>query len=334
MELSSYLSSLARQLHLGSAQEEREILQELEGHLEDKVCDLEALGVDHGTALDRAMEDLGSPKAVASQMYQVHSPAVWKDVLLATVPHFLLAALFALHLWSEFFLVALLVIAVSLVTWRNWRKGNPSKWSYSWLGYTLAAPALSWLLALMALSYGGWTLVTTGDLPFSTALFLLLIGFVPFSMWIVASVVYRVVRQDWLLASFTSLPFPFLTSWVLFLNWQGGLWGTHTERMQESDTARALIFLALAITTAVFLKIGPRLLKIGLLALATAILIGISAASLPVDFGFLAFLLIIIASVVFLLSPAMLESQIYHRDCHRESQRARLDHDAGASSRP
>jgi hypothetical protein len=317
LEFSSYLSTLARQLHLGSSQEEREIMQELEGHLEDKVSELEASGVDHQTALYRAVREMGNPGAVAKKMYEVHSPAVWKDILLATVPHFLLAALFALHLWSQFFLVALLAIAISLVTWRNWRRGNPSKWSYSWLGYTLAAPALSWLLALITLGYGGWTLVTTGDLPFSTVLFFLLIGYVPFSMWIVASVIYRVVRRDWLLASLSSLPFPFLTSWVLFLNWQGGLWGTHTERMQETDTARALIFLALAITTAVFLKIGPRMVKIGLLALSTAILIAITAASLPVDFGFLAFLLMIISSVVFLLSPAMLESQIYHRQSQR-----------------
>jgi small-conductance mechanosensitive channel len=254
--------------------------------------------------------------------------------LLATVPHFLLAALFALHLWSEFFLVALLVIAISLVTWRNWRKGNPSKWSYSWLGYTLAAPALSWLLALIALGYGGWTLVTTGELPFSAALFLLLVGYVPFSMWMVASVVYRVVRRDWLLASLTSLPFPFLTSWVLFLNWQGGLWGTHPERVEDSDTARALIFLALAVTTAVFLKIGPRLLKIGLLALTTAILVAISAAALPVNLSLLAILLIIIASVTFLLSPAMLESQIHHRYSHRPPLDHTIDHDVGASSHP
>jgi hypothetical protein len=59
------------------------------------------------------------------------------------------------------------------------------------------------------------------------------------------------------------------------------------------------------------------MVKIGLLALSTAILIAITAASLPVDFGFLAFLLMIISSVVFLLSPAMLESQIYHRQSQR-----------------
>ena len=225
------------------------------------------------------------------------------------MPHFLVAALFALHLWSHYFLVALLIIGISLVTWKNWRAGNPSKWSYSWLGYTLAAPAISWLLALITLAYGCWTLLTTGRLPFNIVLFFLLIGYIPFSMWVVFSVVSKVLRRDWLLVSLTALPFPFLTSWVLFLNWQGGLWTNHGERMQDSDTARALIFLALAVTTAVFLKIGPRAVRIGLLTLTTVILVAITAASLPVNLGMIAILLMIVASVAFLLSPAMIDSQ-------------------------
>jgi hypothetical protein len=246
-------------------------------------------------------------------MYAVHSTGVWRDVILAVVPHFLLAALFALHLWSQYFLVALLLLGIAFVTWRNWRAGRPSKWSYTWMGYTLAAPALSWLLSLITLAYGAWTLLTTGRLPFNTVLFLLLIGYVPFSMWIVFNVVSKIARRDWLLVSLTALPFPFLTSWVLFLNWQGGLWADHAERMQQSDTARAFIFLALAVTTAVFLKVGPRLLRIGLLGLATLILVIVTAVSLPVDLGFLAVLMMIVASLAFLLSPVALESQLAQR---------------------
>ena len=312
-EFTDYLHSVTRQLRLEPG-EERETTLELGAHLEDKAAELEAQGMDRETALYLAIKEIGDPRTVARGMYAVHSRGVWRDVLLATLPHFLLASLFALHLWRHYFLVALVLIVISLVTWKNWRAGNPSKWSYSWLGYTLAAPTLSWLLALITLGYGGWTLLTTGELPFNGILFVLLIGYVPFSMWILASVITKVVRRDWLLASLTALPFPFLTSWVLFLNWQGGLWTEHGERMRESDSDRAFIFLALAVTTAVFLRVGPRLLRIGLLTLTTAILVVISAASLPVSFGFLAVLLMILASVVFLLSPAVLESKFHHRD--------------------
>ncbi len=316
LDPASYLHSLAQKLHLQPS-EEREILLELEGHLEDKAAELESQGMDRESALQLAVHEMGDPAPVASGMYKVHSPVVWRDVALATVPHFLLAALFALHLWSHYFLVTLLVIGMALVTWRNWRAGNPSNWSYTWMGYSLAAPILSWLLSLITLGYGGWTLVTTGGLPFNVVLFFLLIGYVPFSMWIVFRVVRKVVRRDWLLASLTALPFPFLTSWVLFLNWQGGLWSDSAERMQSSDTSRAFIFLALAVTTAAFLKVGPRLLRIALLTGTTAILVVVTATSLPVSLNVVAIMLMIVASLVFLLSPAVLDSQLNHRNSGR-----------------
>lgn len=308
-----YLNSLARRLHL-DPNREREILEELQGHIEDKAAEMEAAGLDRETALARAVEEMGAPRTVASRMYAVHSTGVWRDVLLAVVPHFLLAALFALHLWSHYFLVSVLLVCIAFVTWRNWRAGRPSQWSYTWMGYTLAAPAISWLLSLLTLGYGAWTLVTTGELPFNMVLFFLLVGYVPFSMWIVFNVVSKIARRDWLLVSLTALPFPFLTSWVLFLNWSGGLWSDHAERMQQSDTARACIFLALAVTTAVFLKVGPRMLRIGLLAVITSILIVITALSLPVDLGFVAVGLMILASVAFLLSPAVLEAKVGKRN--------------------
>ena len=308
-EATNYLHALARRLHLDPAEKD-EIIQELEAHLEDKAAELETQGIDHDAAVSRAVQEMGAPNVVARGMYEVHSPGVWRDVILATIPHFLLASLFALHLWSHYFLVSLLLIAIAFVTWRNWRAGSPSKWSYSWMGYSLAAPALSWLLSLVTIGYGAWTMLTTGQLPFNVVLFFLLIGYVPFSMWIMANVIFKMVKRDWLLASLTALPFPFLTSWILFLNWQGGLWSEHAERMQDSDTARAFIFVAMAVTTAVFLKVGPRLLRIGLLTVSTSILVIITAASLPVSLGALAVILMIVASLAFLLSPAMLESKM------------------------
>ena len=317
LEVKYYLYALARRLHLDPAKKD-EIIRELEAHLEDKTAELESQGVDHDAAMTRAVQEMGAPNAVAQGMYEVHSPGMWRDVLLATIPHFLLASLFALHLWNHYFLVSLLLIAIVFVTWRNWRAGNPSKWSYSWMGYSLAAPALSWLLSLITLGYGAWTLITTGQLPFNVVFFVLLIGYIPFSMWIMANVIFKMVKRDWLLASLTALPFPFLTSWVLFLNWQGGLWSEHAERMQDSDTARAMIFLAMAVTTAVFLKVGPRLLRIGLLTVSTSILVIITAASLPVSLNALAVVLMIVASLAFLLSPAMLESKMERRRLEAE----------------
>jgi len=48
--------------------------------------------------------------------------------------------------------------------------------------------------------------------------------------------------------------------------------------------------------------------------------VAISAASLPISLNVLAVLLMIVASVVFLLSPAMLESQLSHRQGYLRAQ--------------
>ena len=307
-ELRPYLYTLTRQLKLDPRQEQ-EILLELQGHLEDRVNDLQAEGLSREEAITRAVEYMGRPEQVARGMYQVHSRGSWRDTLLATLPHLLLAALFALHLWTKFLLLIIVLVAVTLVVIASWRRGKP-KWSYSWLGYSIAAPALSWLLATMALVYSAWKFLTTGDLPFYLPMYILIVAYIPFSLWIMANVMLPVVRRDWLMASLAALPFPFLTTWILFLNWQGGIWADDKTKVHETDGDRALVFLALALTTAVFLKVGHRLVQIGMLTASTAFLVAFTVVAIPISFGLLAAILIIFASMAFLLSPAVLVSKL------------------------
>ena len=311
-ELHSYFHALTRKLKL-DPNTSREIVLELQGHLEEKIQELEEEGLTHDEALSRAMRDLGQPDLIARGMYSVHSKGSWRDILLATLPHFLLASLFALHIWTRYLLVFVLLIGVSFVTFMAWKSGKP-KWTYTWLGYSMAAPALSWLMALIALGYGAWKYFTTGSLPFSFPLYLLIIAYIPFSLWIMGRVVLRIVRQDWLLASLTALPFPFLTSWMLFLNWHGGLWAVNTSEFRETDAGMALVFLALAVTTGVFLKVGHRFLKIGLLTTSTTVLVMFTIAAIPMSLSLLSMILITLASVAFLLSPAILQSRLDRRE--------------------
>jgi len=307
-ELQSYLHTLIRKLRL-DPNTNREIILELQGHLEERIQELEKEGFTYGEALSQAVRDLGHPDLIAQGMYSVHSRGSWLDILLATLPHLLLASLFALHLWTRYFLVGVLLIAVTFVTLRGWKAGRP-KWTYTWLGYSMAAPALSWMMALVALGYGAWEYLNTGALPFSLPIYMLIIAYIPFSLWIMSNVVVKVVRQDWLLASLTALPFPFLTSWILFPNWQSGFWATDTAQVRATDTDRALVFLALAVTTGVFLKVGHRLLKIGLLTVSTAVLVAFTVVAFPLGFSLLSMILITLASVAFLLSPAILQSRL------------------------
>lgn len=307
-QIQAYLHTLARKLKLDPLAA-KEVLRELQGHLEEKAKELEGSGLPQKEACRRAVDELGRADGIAQGMYSVHSRGTWRDVLLATLPHLLLAVLFALHLWTRYLLVAVLLVAVTCIAFKAWRSGRP-RWSYSWLGYSLAAPAISWFMALVALGYAGWSFVTTGTIPFGIPLLILIAVYIPFSLWITANVAFRVVRQDWLLASLTALPVPFLTSWVLFLNWEGGLWAASSARVQETDGSRALVFLALAFITATFLKTGHRLVQIGLLTVTTAFLVAYTVFNIPVTFSAVAVIFITIASVAFLLSPAVLESRL------------------------
>ena len=311
-DLQTYLQSLTSKLKLDPGKN-REILLELQGHLEEKIQELEEEGLTHSEALARALREMGHPDAIARGMYSVHSKGSWKDILLAALPHLILASLFALHLWTRYLLVAVLLIAITLVTLRGWKTGRP-KWTYTWLGYSMAAPALSWLMALTALGYGAWRYVTTGDLPMSLPIYMLILAYIPFSLWIMASVITKVIRQDWLLASLTALPFPFLTSWMLFLNWQGGLWGGDPARLQETDGGRTLVFLALAVTTGVFLKVGHRLVKIGLLTIASILMMAFTLAAIPLSFGLLSLMLIALATMAFLFGPALVRRRLDRRE--------------------
>ena len=312
VDLQNYLRAVTRKLRLGP-RKNWEIALELQGHLEERVRDLEEEGLTHKEALSQAVRDLGGPDAIARDMYSVHSRANWRDILLAALPHLLLASLFALHLWTQYMLLAVILIGVTFVTLRGWTSGRPN-WTYTWLGYSMAAPALSWMMALGTLAYGSWQLVTTGSLPFSFPIYMLVAVYVPFSLWIMARVLVRVVRQDWLLVSLTALPFPFLTSWMLFLNWQGGLWPADSPIVRATDTERALVFLALAVTTGVFLKVGRRVVKIALLAAATVVLVVFTVVAIPFSFGLLSGILITLASVAFLFSPAILQSRLDRRE--------------------
>ena len=315
-QLQSYLHALTRKLKLDPATN-KEITLELQGHLEAKIEDLEEEGLTYDEALSQAVRELGQPDLIASGMYSVHSKGSWRDILLATLPHLLLASLFALHLWTRYVLVIVLLVGIAFVALRGWKSGRP-KWTYTWLGYSMAAPAISWLMALMALGYGSWKFVTTGTLPFSFPIYLLVIAYVPFSLWIMARVVLKVVRQDWLLASLTALPFPFLTAWILFPNWQGSLWAGNATEVRETDMDRAVVFLALAVTTGVFIKMGHRVLKIGLLTVSTTLLVLFATVAIPLSFSLLSMILITLASVAFLLSPAIIRSRLDRRDYPRQ----------------
>lgn len=308
--LQRYLNTLGVALRIDPVVRQQ-VLFELQSHLEERVKDLQAEGLSYEKAQEQAVRELGDVNKLAREMYLVHSKGSWREILIASLPHVLLAGLFAFHLWTRLTVLLFVVAGIALVSLHAWLRGKP-KWTYPWLGYSMASTLLSWVLALVAVGSGLWYYLKTGDLPFSLPIFMLMMAYIPFSLWLFGNVIFRIVKQDWLLASLTALPFPFLTSWLLFLNWREGPFSS-SQLAQASDGARALVFLALAVTTAVFFKMGHRLLQIALLSASTTLLVVFTLHALPIGVNGLAIILLAIASLAFLLSPAVLETTLFKK---------------------
>ncbi len=301
----NYWRDLLRQLHLDSSSK-TEVLKELQTHVQDKIRDLMEKGLSPEQAFRLALESLGKPRAIALKIYEIHSSSSWKDTLIGVLPHLMFSLLFAFHLWTNVTLVVLLLLGTALVSLRGWRNGRPS-WTYPWLGYSLLAPVVSWVLALAALGYGAWSLVTSGKLPYGLPIYLASLIYIPVSLWIVISILRNVIKQDWLLASLTTFPFPFLAYWLLYMNSHAALFN-HSFR--QADTSTALVFLLLAISTAIFLHVGKRLLRIALLILTTPPIVVMAWMSHQGGPGYPVIFLYSVVSVALLLAPALIEQRL------------------------
>lgn len=303
----AYLSDLAKQLFL-EPPHEREILDELRGHIEDKAAGLRVEGVSPEEADARAIYDLGASGSIASALYAVHTQTPWQQTLLAALPHLLLAFVFALGLWTAPAWIVILVVVATLASVFGWMRGRPN-WSYPWLGYCLIAPIASWGLAMSAVVYGAWSVVTKGTLPLGFPIYVACFAYIAFSMWAVVKIVSRIVRRDWLMASLAVLPFPFLAYWFLYFYNPGEIQRVGQE-VPGVDTSAAVIFLVLAAATAVFFRIGRRLFRVALLVITVPSMIVLAWLSYQGGPGYMALFAFCALSLALLLTPALLDRNI------------------------
>ena len=87
--LRSYLNALVRKSKL-DPRTERQVAQELQMHLEEKVQELVEEGLPFEEAERRAIDELGHPDTLAKDMHAVHSTGSWREIILAVLPHLLL----------------------------------------------------------------------------------------------------------------------------------------------------------------------------------------------------------------------------------------------------
>ena len=300
-----YLSDLDRRLHLERSERE-EILREFRVHVEDRAQDFVDAGYSSNDALAHAVSYLGDSHDIASELYEVQSRGSWYHTVLAVIPHLLISLMFALHLWTTPGWVVFMLVVAATISVIGWKKGRP-RWTYPWLGYCLIAPIVSWGLAVSAVGYGAWGVVTGGALPLTIPIYAASFAYFAVSLWLVIRFVSRVARPDWVMASLAILPVPFLAYWFFYFYNSEAALEPMSPLLLEVDSTVSVVFLIVAAATAVFFRIGRRLVRVALLMITAPSMTVLAWLSYQGGPDHVAVFAIAVVSLAILLIPAFFD---------------------------
>jgi hypothetical protein len=309
-EVRGYLTDIRLRLHLEPAIE-KQVIGELHSHFQEKIDELHENGLSEEEAAREAVRSFGRTKVVARMMYEAYSKGDWSEALLSAFPHLIVACLFIFHLWYHPILASSVFIMLVGVTLFGWWRGKPN-WLYSWIGYALIPLIIGGYASLTVLERTvSFFLSGSGSLP--DIWILLLVGiFFTCSIWIIIRTTIRVARRDWILASLMLTPLPVLGSWLFNIERMGGLFNGGLAAFSQWDTSMALVLFVLAVASATFIRLRKRIFKgIALLTLAL-ISTTIIGNILWDNQGFFGFLTVSVLSLLFLLSPVLLQTRLSH----------------------
>ncbi|GAH83233.1 unnamed protein product, partial [marine sediment metagenome] len=202
--ISHYLDSIRDNLRLDISSE-KEIISELETHIEDKLEELKGTGLSEEEAANTCISLLGSAKLVARQLYEAHSQGTWRQVLLASMPHLFFGLLFVLNWWQYVGWLSIVLVSVLIVAIYGWWHGKPA-WLFPWLGYSLLPVVVAGLLLLYLPK--GWS-------------WLAILLYIPLALWLIYWVTVQTIKRDWLYGSLMLLPIPIIIGWFVAVGWEG-----------------------------------------------------------------------------------------------------------------
>ena len=291
--LSYYLEIIRNNLRIAPS-DEREAINELETHIEDRLQELTEAGLSEEAAAETCLGLLGSAKLVARQLYEAHSQGTWKQALLASMPHLLFGLSFALNWWQYIGWLSVLLVLVLGTAVYGWWRGKPA-WVFPWLGYSLL-PVLIVGLLLIYLPKG-WSLLT---IPL----------YFPLALWWLYYIVSQTTRRDWLFGSLMLLPMPIIVGWFLAVAPEGRLTEYSIQRVHDFAPWIGLSFLALALTIAAFIRLRQRWLRIALLIISGLLTLTMVAYYADGRLSLTTFLGLILVMWGIFLVPPLLERRI------------------------
>jgi len=294
--LSHYLDSIRDNLRLDLSTE-REVISELETHIEDRLEELKDNGLSEEEAADTCVGLLGSAKLVARQMYEAHSQGSWRQALLASAPHLLFGLLFALNWWQGIGWLLVMLALVLAAAIYGWWHGKPT-WLFPWLGYSLL-PVVGAGLLLLYLPKG-WS-------------WLAILVYIPLALWFIFSIVVQTIKRDWLQSSLMLFPVPIIIGWFLAVGLEGKFPEFSAQRLQDLAPWIGLSFLALAASVVVFIRLRQRWLKVAILVVTGLLTLAMVAYHAEGSLNWLAFLILILVMLGLFLSPALVERKVRYR---------------------
>lgn len=305
-----YLEGIKSKLRLNSSQE-RDILRELYTHLEERIQELEEEGLSKEEATKTAIQSFGSDEAVARQMNLTHGSGSWREAFWAATPHILFAFLFAARLWENaawLFIILGLILGISIYGWCH----SKPVWLFPWLGYSLL-PVL--LVGLFFLSVIGQSLSRSPEgLGANWWAVVALLFYFPLALWLIISIAIQTIRRDWILSSLATLPLPALLGWFLAVQGEGANLEYSKQHLSQLSPSIALSLLTLAAIVALFVRIHQRFLKTGALLSAGFLILAILTRSTGENLAPATLVLLILATLVLLLAPAVLERKVGHQE--------------------
>lgn len=293
--LNHYLDSIRDNLRLDPSSE-REVITELETHIEDELQEMKEAGLSEEEATNTCIKLLGSAKLIARQIYEAHSQGTWRQALLASMPHLLFGLLFALNWWQGIGWLLVMLASVLSIAIYGWYRGKPT-WLFPWLGYSLLPVVVAGLLLLYLPK--GWSWV---------AIFL----YIPLALWLLYRVTVQTIKKDWLYSSLMLLPLPTIIGWFLAVQLEGRFPELSIERLHNLAPWIGLSFLALAVTVTLFVRLRQRWLKVAVLFISGLLTLIMTACYAGGRVGLPTFSILILVLSGLFLTPAILERKIRH----------------------
>jgi hypothetical protein len=295
-EVSRYLEDVRNNLRL-EKRAESEVINELQTHIEDRLSEMAEDGLSEEDAANECLRFLGSAKQVARQIYEAQSQGSWQQAGMGSLPHLLFALLFILNWWQGMGCLIVILGLVAGTAIYGWLHGRPI-WLFPWLGYLLL-PVIGAGLLLLYLPRG-WSWVA-------------IVVYVPLALWLIFAVTIQTIKKDWQYSALMVLPVPTVVAWFIAVADDGWFLGFSLEQVAQLANRIGLCFLILGLTALVFIRTRRRDLRVLLLICSGFLSLTVVSSyngglSLPV------FILLNIITLVLMLSPALFERRLRHKE--------------------